>query len=71
MHFDYITLIVTALLVLIGAGLFRVGLYLMHFKDESLFVVRRAWLFVTLGIVFGVAAVLTLLLTAMKTGLLG
>jgi len=27
MHFDYITLIVTALLVLIGAGLFRVGLY--------------------------------------------
>jgi hypothetical protein len=71
MHFDSIPLIVTALLVLIGAGLFGVGLYLMHFKGESRQGARRAWLFITLGIVLGVAAVLTLVLTAMKTGLLG
>jgi hypothetical protein len=45
MHFDSIPLIVTALLVLIGAGLFRVGLYLMHFKGESRQGTRRAWLF--------------------------
>ena len=65
MHFDYVTFIIPALFLFIGAGLFRVGL---HLKGES---PRRAWLFIALGIVFGVAAVLTLLLKAMKTGVFG
>ena len=68
MHFDYVTFIILALFVVIGAGLFRVGL---HLKGESPQGARRAWLFIALGIVFGVAAVVTLLLKAMKTGLLG
>ena len=71
MHFNYVTFIVTPLLALIGAGLFRVGLHFMHFKEDSRQSARRAWLFVTLGIVFGIAAALTLLLTVMKTSLSG
>jgi hypothetical protein len=41
MHFDYVTFIIPALFLFIGAGLFRVGL---HLKGESPQGARRAWL---------------------------
>lgn len=62
MH-DYITFIIIAACVVVGAGLFRVGL--MHPKDETREDTRRQ-LFIVLGIAFGVAAVLILMLRAMK-----
>ena len=61
MH-DYITFLIIAACVVVGAGLFRVGL--MHPKGESREDTRR-WLFIV-GIAFGVAAVLILMLRAMK-----
>jgi hypothetical protein len=61
---DYVIFFVAALFVVIGAGLFRVGL--MNLKSESLQVSRKAWLFVALGIAFGVAAALILVLRAVK-----
>jgi hypothetical protein len=70
MHFDY-AILITVLLVVVGAGLFRVGLHIMPLKGESPQGARRAWLFIALGIVFGVAAVLNLLLKAIGTGLSG
>ena len=63
MH-DYITFIIIGVCVVIGAGLLRVGL--MHPKSGSREDTRRAWLFIVLGIAFGVAAVLILVLRAMK-----
>ena len=63
MH-DYITFILIGVCVVIGAGLLRVGL--MHPKSGSREDTRRAWLFIVLGIAFGVAAVLILVLRAMK-----
>lgn len=62
MH-DYITFIMVAVCVVIGAGLFRIGL--MHPNSGSGEDARR-WLFIVLGIAFCVAAVLILLLRAMK-----
>jgi hypothetical protein len=62
MH-DYNTFIIIAVCVVIGAGLFRVGL--MHPKSELREDTRR-WLFIVFGIAFVVAAVLILVLRAMK-----
>jgi hypothetical protein len=60
---DYLTFIMIAVCVVIGAGLFRVGL--MHPKSESREDTRR-WLFIVLGVAFGVAAVLILVPRVMK-----
>jgi hypothetical protein len=60
---DYLNFIIIAVCVVIGAGLFRVGL--MHPKSESREDTRR-WLFIVLGIAFGVAAVMILVLRVMK-----
>jgi hypothetical protein len=63
MH-DYITFIIVAVCAVIGAGLFRIGL---HLKSESRAEdARRARQFIALGIAFGFAAILTLVLEAMK-----
>ena len=63
---DYVIFFVTALFVVIGAGLFRVGL--MNLKSESAEVARRARPFIALGIAFGIAAVLILALRVVKIG---
>jgi hypothetical protein len=60
---DNITFIIIAACVVIGAGLFRVGL---HLKSESRADTRRARRFIALGIAFGFAAVLILVFEAMK-----
>jgi hypothetical protein len=63
MH-DYIAFIIVALCAVIGAGLFRIGL---HLKSESgAEGARRARQFIALGIAFGFAAILILVLAAMK-----
>jgi hypothetical protein len=62
MH-NYIAFMIIAVCVVIGAGLFRVGL---HLKSESRVDTRRAWPFIALGIAFGFAAVLILMFEAMK-----
>jgi hypothetical protein len=56
MH-DYITFIIIGVCVVIGAVLFRVGS-----REDT----RRASPFIVLGIAFSVAAVLILVLRAMK-----
>ena len=53
---------VVVLLAVVGAGLLRVGL--MNLKSEP----ARARLFIALGIVFGIATVLILVLRAVKIG---
>jgi len=58
---DFVIL-VAVLLAVVGAGLLRVGL--MNLKSEPV----RARLFIALGIVFGVATVLILVLRAVKIG---
>jgi hypothetical protein len=64
MDTDYVIFFVTALFVVIGAGLFRVGL--MNLKSESLEDARKARLFIALGIALIIAAVLILVLRAVK-----
>ena len=64
MHTDYVIFFLTALFAVVGAGLFRVGL--MNFKSEPSEDARKGWLFTALGIVFGIAAVLILMLRAVK-----
>jgi len=54
---DYVTFFVAALLAVVGAGLLRVGL-----------MKSRGRLFVALGIAFGIAAVLILVLRVVKIG---
>jgi hypothetical protein len=66
MDTDHVIFFVTALFVVIGAGLFRVGL--MNLKSESLEVARKARLFIALGFAFGIAAVLILVLRVVKIG---
>jgi hypothetical protein len=61
---DYITFFIVAVCVVIGAGLFRIGLHLKSgSRAED---VRRARQFITLGIAFGFAAILILVFEAMK-----
>jgi hypothetical protein len=55
-----------ALLAVLGAGLFRVGL--MNLKNEPPEDARKGRLFIALGIAFGIAAVLILVLRAVKIG---
>ena len=66
MHFDYVTYIIIALFVVIGAGLFRVGL--MNLKSESSGAARKARPYIALGIAFGIAAVLIFALRVVKLG---
>jgi hypothetical protein len=66
MDTNYVIFFVAALFVVIGAGLFRVGL--MNLKSESLEAARKARLFIALGIAFGIAAVLILMLRVVKIG---
>ena len=66
MNSDYVIFFVAALLVVIGAGLFRVGL--MNLKVGSPEETRRARLFIALGIAFGITAVLVIMLRAVKIG---
>jgi hypothetical protein len=66
MDTDYATFFVTALLVVIGAGLFRVGL--MNLKSGSPEEIRKARLFIALGIALGIAAVLIIMLRVVKIG---
>jgi len=54
---DYVIFFIVALLAVVGAGLLRVGL-----------MKSRGWLFIALGIAFGIAAVLILVLRAVKIG---
>jgi len=63
-HSDYALFFLAALFAVLGAGLFRVGL--MNLKNESSADARKRWLFIALGIAFGIAAVLILILKAMK-----
>ena len=63
---DYVIFFVTALSVVLGAGLFRVGL--MNLKNEPPRDARKGRLFIALGIAFGIAAVLILVLRTVKIG---
>jgi len=61
--YDYVILFITVLLlVVVGAGLLRVGL--MNLTED----VRKGRLFIALGIAFGIAAALILVLRAVKIG---
>ena len=62
---DYAIFLVVLLAVL-GAGLLRVGL--MNLKSEAPEDARKGRLFIALGIAFGIAAVLILVLRAVKIG---
>jgi len=64
MHFDYVTYIIIALFIVIGGGLFRVGL--MSLKSRPLGVTRKAKSFIALGIALGIAALLILALRVVK-----
>jgi hypothetical protein len=63
---DYVIFFVTALFAVLGAGLFRVGL--MNLKSEQPEDARKGRLFIGLGIAFGIAAVLILMLKAVRMG---
>jgi hypothetical protein len=56
---DYVIFFVAALLAVVGAGLLRVGLMNLN---------ARGRLYTALGIAFGIAAVLILVLRAVKIG---
>jgi hypothetical protein len=57
---DYVIFFTAALLAVLGAGLLRVGLM----NEDP----RKGRLFIALGIAFGIAAVLILVLRAVKIG---
>jgi len=63
---DYVIFFLTALFVVIGAGLFRVGL--MNLKSGAPEDTRKARLFIALGIAFGIGAVLIIMLRVLKIG---
>ena len=62
---DYV-IFFAVLLAVLGAGLLRVGL--MNLKSEPPEDTRRGRLFIALGIAFGIAAVLILVLRTVKIG---
>ena len=62
----YVIFLVTALLAVVGAGLFRVGL--MNLKSEPPEDARKGRLLIALGIAFGIAAALILVLRVVKIG---
>jgi uncharacterized membrane protein len=59
---DYVLFFLAALFAVVGAGLVRVGLM------KSSAHARKRWLFIALGIAFGIAAVLILISKAVKIG---
>jgi hypothetical protein len=61
---DYVIFFLSALFVVIGAGLFRVGL--MNLKSGSPEDTRKSRLFIALGIAFGIGAVLIIMLRVVK-----
>jgi hypothetical protein len=63
--FDYVSF-VALLLAILGAGLLRVGL--MNPKSEPQKDARKGRLYIALGIAFGIAAALILVLRAVKIG---
>ena len=63
--FDYV-IFVALLLAVLGAGLLRVGL--MNLKSEPQEDVRKGGLFIALGVAFGIAAVLIVVLRVAKIG---
>jgi hypothetical protein len=63
---DYVIFFITALFAVLGAGLLRVGL--MNLKSEPPEDAQKGRLFIALGIAFGIAAVLILMLKAVRTG---
>jgi hypothetical protein len=63
--FDYVTF-VALLLAVLGAGLLRVGL--RNLKSEPPEDARKGRLYIALGIAFGIAAALILVLRAVKIG---
>jgi len=65
-HSDYVIFFLAALFAVLGAGLLRVGL--MNLKNESSEDARKWWLFIALGLAFGIATVLILILKTMKIG---
>jgi hypothetical protein len=62
---DYV-IFFAVLLAILGAGLLRVGL--MNLKSESPEDARKGWPFIALGTAFGIAAMLILVLRAVKIG---
>ena len=62
---DYV-IFVALLLAVLGAGLLRVGL--MNLKGEPPEEARKGRLYIALGIAFGIAAVLILVLRVVKIG---
>jgi hypothetical protein len=63
---DFDVILVALLLAVVGAGLLRVGL--MNLKSEPPEDARKGRLYIALGIAFGIAAALILVLRAMKIG---
>jgi hypothetical protein len=63
--FDYV-IFVALLLAVLGAGLLRVGL--MNLKSEPSEDARKGRLYIALGIAFGIATVLILVLRLVKIG---
>jgi len=63
--FDYV-IFVALLLAVLGAGLLRVGL--MNLKSEPPEDARKGRLLIALGIAFGIAAALILVLRVVKIG---
>jgi divalent metal cation (Fe/Co/Zn/Cd) transporter len=61
---DYVIFFVSTLFVVVGAGLFRVGL--MNLKSGAPEDTRKARLFIALGIAFGIGAVLIIMLRVVK-----
>ena len=66
MDTDYVIFFVSALFVVVGAGLFRVGL--MNLNSGSPEDTLKARLFIALGIAFGIGAVLIIMLRVVKIG---
>ena len=66
MDTDYVMFFVFTLIVVVGAGLFRVGL--MNLKSGAPGDTRKARLLIALGISFGIGAVLIIMLRVVKIG---
>ena len=63
---DFDVILVALLLAVVGAGLLRVGL--MNLKSEPPEDARKGRLLIALGIAFGIAAALILVLRVVKIG---
>ena len=61
---DYVIFVALLLLAVVGAGLLRVGFMNLEPPEDA----RKGRLLIALGIAFGIAAVLILVLRAVKIG---